>query len=113
MIDVKQEDDNTFTIYWDENNPKESILNTWTEEDFINAIQNKLQSLEELGVLDNATQAINQINDHIEEEFFINQTPEEVNQDIQTLKDFISKNVQESNYEGFNQGPEDYKLKED
>ena len=113
MIDVKQEDDNTFTIYWDENNPKESILNTWTEEDFINAIQNKLQSLEELGVLDNATQAINEINDHIEEEFFINQTPEEVNQDIQTLKDFISKNVQESNYEGFNQGPEDYKLKED
>ena len=70
MIDVKQEDDNTFTIYWDENDPKESILNTWTEEDFINAIQNKLQSLEELGVLDNATQAIDQINDHIEEEFF-------------------------------------------
>ena len=90
MIDVKQEDDNTFTIYWDENDPKESILNTWTEEDFINAIQNKLQSLEELGVLDNATEAINQINDHIEEEFFIDQTPEEVNEDIQTLKDFIA-----------------------
>lgn len=90
MIDVKQEDDNTFTIYWDENDPKESILNTWTEEDFINAIQNKLQSLEELGVLDNATEAINQINDHIEEEFFIDQSAEEVNQDIQTLKDFIA-----------------------
>jgi len=90
MIDVKQEDDNTFTIYWDENDPKESILNTWTEEDFINAIQNKLQSLEELGVLDNATEAINQINDHIEEEFFIDQTAKEVNQDIQTLKDFIA-----------------------
>ena len=90
MIDVKQEDDNTFTIYWDENDPKESILNTWTEEDFINAIQNKLQSLEELGVLDDATEAINQINDHIEEEFFIDQTPEEVNEDIQTLKDFIA-----------------------
>ena len=90
MIDVKQEDDNTFTIYWDENDPQESILNTWTEEDFINAIQNKLQSLEELGVLDDATQAINQINDHIEEEFFIDQTPEEVEQDIQTLKEFIA-----------------------
>ena len=90
MIDVKQEDDNTFTIYWDENDPKESILNTWTEEDFINAIQNKLQSLEELGVLDDATKAINQINDHIEEEFFIDQSAEEVNQDIQTLKDFIA-----------------------
>jgi len=90
MIDVKQEDDNTFTIYWDENDPKESILNTWTEEDFINAIQNKLQSLEELGVLDDATHAINQINDHIEEEFFIDQSEEEVIEDINTLKDFIA-----------------------
>jgi len=90
MIDVKQEDDNTFTITWDENDPHESMFNTWTEEDFINAIQNKLQSLEELGVLDDATEAINQINDHIEEEFFIDQTPEEVNEDIQTLKDFIA-----------------------
>ena len=89
MIDVKQEDDNTFTIYWDENDPKESILNTWTEEDFINAIQNKLQSLEELGVLDNATQAINQINDHIEEEFFIDQSAEEVNQDILNAQKFL------------------------
>ena len=89
MIDVKQEDDNTFTIYWDENDPKESILNTWTEEDFINAIQNKLQSLEELGVLDDATQAINQINDHIEEEFFIDQSAEEVNQDILNAQKFL------------------------
>jgi len=109
MIDVKQEDDNTFTIYWDENNPKESILNTWTEEDFINAIQNKLQSLEELGVLDNATQAINQINDHIEDEIiatceetfgedcyekdttlyeFIDQTAEELFEDISNAEKF-------------------------
>ena len=90
MIDVKQEDDNTFTIYWDENDPHESIFNTWTEEDFINAIQNHLNTLQELGVLDDATKAINQINDHIEEEFFIDQSAEEVNQDIQTLKDFIA-----------------------
>ena len=88
MINVKQEDDGRFTITWDENDPKENILGTWTEEDFINAIQNKLQSLEELGFLDNATEAINQINDHIEEEFFIDQTPEEVNQDINTLHDW-------------------------
>ena len=125
MIEVTQEDDNTFTISWDENDPQESMFNTWTEEDFINAIQDKLKALEELGVVDNATQAINEINDHIEEEVittceetfgkecydeefwqdyhnntaekkdttlyeFINQTPEEVNQDIQTLKDFIT-----------------------
>ena len=95
MINVKQEEDGSFTISWDENDPQESILNTWTEDDFINAIQNKLQSLEELGVLDNATEAINQINDHIEEEFFIDQTAEEVNQDIQTLKDFIEEDEED------------------
>ena len=105
MINVKQEDDGSLTISWDENDPQESTLNTWTEEDFINAIQNKLQSLEELGVLDNATEAINQVTD-----YFIDQTPEEVEQDIITGLNFISKNVQESNYEGFEQGPEDYKL---
>ena len=95
MINVKQEEDGSFTISWDENDPQESILNTWTQDDFINAIQNKLQSLEELGVLDNATEAINQINDHIEEEFFIDQTAEEVNQDIQTLKDFIEEDEED------------------
>ena len=89
MIEVTQDGENTFTISWDENDPIESMFNDWTEEDFINAIQNKLQSLEELGVLDNATEAISQINNHIEEEFFIDQTPEEAIQDIQTLKNFI------------------------
>jgi len=84
MIDVKQEDDNTFTIYWDENDPKEKILNDWTEEDFINAIQNKLQSLQELGVLDDATEAINQVT-----EYFIDQTPEEIQQDILNAQKFI------------------------
>lgn len=90
MINVKQEEDGSFTISWDENDPQESILNTWTQEDFINAIQDKLQSLEELGVLDNATEAINQVT-----EYFIDQTPEEVNQDIQTLKDFIEEDEED------------------
>jgi hypothetical protein len=44
MIEVKEEQDGSYTITWDENDPKESILNTWTEEDFIQAIK---QSLEE------------------------------------------------------------------
>lgn len=111
MIEVTQEDDNTFTISWDENDPEEKIFNTWTEEDFINAIQDKLKALEELGVLDDATEAVNNINDHIEEEIiatceetfgeecyeqdttlheFIDQTAEEVNQDINTLHDWYS-----------------------
>jgi len=88
-IHVTQNDDQTFTIDWDENDPKESILNTWTEEDFINAIQNKLQSLEELGVVDNTTHAIQSITHYIE------QTAEEVNQDIQTLKDFIEEDEED------------------
>lgn len=38
-IDVKEINENTFQISWDENDPLESILNTWTEEDFINCIR--------------------------------------------------------------------------
>ena len=111
MIEVTQDGENQFTISWDENDPNEKMFNTWTEEDFINAIQDKLKSLEELGVLDNATEAINQINDHIEDEIiatceetfgedcyekdttlyeFIDQTAEEVEQDINTLHDWYS-----------------------
>ena len=108
MIEVTQDDDKTLTITWDENDPQESILNTWTEEDFINAIQNKLQSLEELGVLDNATEAINQINDHIEEEFFIDQSAEEVLEDILNAEKFVQDNyIQATNKETYgDQGTE-------
>ena len=38
MIQVHEEENGSFTISWDENDPKESLLNTWTEEDFIKAI---------------------------------------------------------------------------
>lgn len=86
MINVKQEDNGSFTISWDENDPQESVLNHWTEEDFINAIENKLQSLEELGVADDATEAINQVT-----EYFIDQTAEEVQQDIDNAEKFIEE----------------------
>jgi len=86
MINVKEEDDGTLTISWDENDPQESILNTWTEKDFINAIENKLQSLQELGEVDNATEAVNQVT-----EYFIDQTPEEVQQDISNAQAFVRK----------------------
>ena len=36
MINVKDHEDGSFTIEWDENDPAESILNDWTKEDFIN-----------------------------------------------------------------------------
>jgi hypothetical protein len=44
-IEVTHNEDNTFTISWDENSPEESIFNTWTEEDFIQAISNYLETL--------------------------------------------------------------------
>ena len=36
IINVKDHEDGSFTIEWDENDPAESILNDWTKEDFIN-----------------------------------------------------------------------------
>lgn len=33
-------DDETITFDWDENDPVDSVLNTWTEQDFLNAILN-------------------------------------------------------------------------
>ena len=45
MIDVKEEKDGSFTISWDENNPTESILNTWTEQDFIDCIMKECEKI--------------------------------------------------------------------
>jgi len=39
MIDVKDNQDGSLTIYWDENDPIENILSTWTQDDFIRAIR--------------------------------------------------------------------------
>ncbi len=39
MINVKDHEDGSFTIEWDENDPAESILNDWTKEDFIQFFQ--------------------------------------------------------------------------
>ena len=38
MIECFEEEDGSFTISWDHNDPLESQLNTWTEEDFIETI---------------------------------------------------------------------------
>ena len=43
-ITVEKKENNTFEILWDKNDPIESILNTWTEEDFIICITNYLNS---------------------------------------------------------------------
>jgi hypothetical protein len=44
-ISVTENTDGTFTIDWDENDPKESLFNDWTEEDFANAISSYLEEL--------------------------------------------------------------------
>jgi len=49
MIQVTENENGSFTISWDENSPTESIFNTWTEEDFINAIDGYIQKLSENG----------------------------------------------------------------
>lgn len=38
MIEVKENQDGSFTITWDSNDPVESQLNHFTEQDFIDAI---------------------------------------------------------------------------
>lgn len=38
MIECKENEDGSFIITWDSNDPVESIFNTWTEQDFIDAI---------------------------------------------------------------------------
>ena len=46
MINVTEEADGSLTITWDENDPIESQLNTWTEDDFIKCIMDRCEELE-------------------------------------------------------------------
>ena len=46
-IEVTENEDVSFTISWDETSPTESILNTWTEDDFIKVIMEHLQKLKD------------------------------------------------------------------
>ncbi len=44
-INVTEEQDGSFTITWDESDPIESQLNTWTEQDFIDAIMERCKEV--------------------------------------------------------------------
>ena len=48
-IEVTENENGSFTISWDENSPTESILNTWTEDDFIRAIKQSIEVLKDNG----------------------------------------------------------------
>ena len=100
MIEVTQQDDKTFTISWDENDPQEKIFNDYTEEDFINLIQNYLNTLQESGEVDinQVAEAVNQINDHIEEEIIATCEEtfgEECYEKDTTLHEFIDQKAEE------------------
>jgi len=45
MIEVNENPDGSFNISWDENDPFESMMNEWTEQDFIDAINKNLEDL--------------------------------------------------------------------
>ena len=45
MIEVQQNDDGSLQIDWNPNDPVESIMNDWTEEDFIQAIKDHLETV--------------------------------------------------------------------
>ena len=46
-IKVTENEDKSFTISWDETSPTESILNTWTKDDFIKVIMERIEELKD------------------------------------------------------------------
>jgi hypothetical protein len=46
-IEVKEETNGSFTISWDEKDPVESMMNTWTESDFLDTISSYLNHLKD------------------------------------------------------------------
>lgn len=45
MIEVKELGNSQYEISWDEKDSQESILNTWTEQDFIQVIKDHLEKI--------------------------------------------------------------------
>jgi len=75
-ISVTENSDGTFEIDWNQNDPKESILNFWTEEDFIRVISSYCEEIiAKSDDPDNATFSIEEaIQDHIDKEQELNKT---------------------------------------
>jgi len=69
MVDCTQNEDGTFTITWDQNDPQESIFNDWTEKDFINAIQDYLNTFQEPGEVDNNEETAEQISEYFFQDY--------------------------------------------
>jgi hypothetical protein len=43
-IEVTENNDGSFQISWDENDPIESMMNNWTDQDFIQAIMEQINA---------------------------------------------------------------------
>lgn len=82
-IKVTENGNKTFTISWDENDPKESIFNGWTEQDFINAIEDYLQAFQKFGEANYYDKKIGESIEYMQEE-------------LQNIKTEIH-NIQEAN----------------
>ena len=78
-IKVTQDGERTFTIYWDEKDPLESMFNNWTEQDFINAIQDYLNQIKSITDEQLLAESIYEV-----EEFY---------KDIETIGRYISQNT--------------------
>ena len=46
LIQVKKEDDGSFSLIWDDTDPRCEHINSWTEEDWIEAIENGLARMD-------------------------------------------------------------------
>ena len=75
-ISVNENPDGTFTIDWDHEDPQESLLNDWTEEDFTNYIRTYCEKLiAEADDPDNVGFSVEEaLQERIEEEQKLNQT---------------------------------------
>jgi len=75
-ISVNENPDGTFTIDWDHEDPQESLLNDWTEEDFTNYLSSYCEKLiAEADDPDNVGFSVEEaLQERIEEEQKLNQT---------------------------------------
>lgn len=102
MIDVKENEDGSFTISWDSEDPYESIFNDWTEEDFTKAIEDHCRKVIAEAESDSdkfqekfATAGHLGIPFTGAKEYDIEQTAEEVEKDIETARQFVRKDEED------------------
>jgi len=89
-IEVNENEDGTLTISWDENDPNEAIFNTWTAEDFIRLIS------------DYAEKALAESEYVNNQRIQVNQTAEELQQDIANAEKFVQDDyIQATNEETY------------